>query len=204
MRRTRIDPSGTITRRRWLTKSIWKSSVRKERRTMCFSCSPMRGNGGAVTRLNCWIGQNGSDGNRTRCCCRTSSSSRCAARREGNFNARTQRRRETGERGIRRGWVPQPAGRGNLAPTMDTAPPIVPHLAPEGQHVYSTRHTPNTLKPQRGDRCALSQSRIQRIERRRDRLHLAPAGQHVYSTHGIHKYPKAPEGRQVRFVSITD
>ena len=25
------------------------------------------------------------------------------------------------------------------------------HLAPEGRHVYSTRHTPNTLKPQRGD-----------------------------------------------------
>ena len=53
---------------------------------------------------------------------------------------------------IRRGWVPQPAGRGNLSPTIDTAPPILPHLAPAGRHVYSTRHAPNTLKPQRGDR----------------------------------------------------
>ena len=40
---------------------------------------------------------------------------------------------------IRRGWVPQPAGRGDLSPTMDTAQPIVPHLAPEGRHVYSIR-----------------------------------------------------------------
>ena len=29
-------------------------------------------------------------------------------------------------------------------PTMDTAPQIVTHLAPEGRHVYSTRNTPNT------------------------------------------------------------
>ena len=36
---------------------------------------------------------------------------------------------------IRRGWVPQPIGRGNLSPTIDTAPPIVSHLAPEGRHV---------------------------------------------------------------------
>ena len=42
---------------------------------------------------------------------------------------------------IRRDWVPQPAGRGNLSPTIDTAPPILPHLAPEGRHVYSTRDT---------------------------------------------------------------
>ena len=40
---------------------------------------------------------------------------------------------------IRRGWVPQPAGRGNLSPTIDTAPPILPHLAPEGRHVYSDK-----------------------------------------------------------------
>ena len=26
------------------------------------------------------------------------------------------------------------------------------YLAPEGRHVYSTRHAPNTTKPQRGDR----------------------------------------------------
>ena len=51
-----------------------------------------------------------------------------------------------------RGWVTQPIGRGNLAPTMDDAPQIVPHLAPEGRYVYRTRrHTPNTTKPQRGD-----------------------------------------------------
>ena len=36
---------------------------------------------------------------------------------------------------IRRGWVPQPIGRGNLSPTMNTAQPIVSHLAPEGRHV---------------------------------------------------------------------
>ena len=46
---------------------------------------------------------------------------------------------------------PNPLGEEN-SPTMDTAPQIVTHLAPEGRHVYSTRHTPNTLKPQRGDR----------------------------------------------------
>ena len=34
------------------------------------------------------------------------------------------------------------------------------HLAPEGRHVYSTRHAPKTPKPQRGDRYHLSQSRI--------------------------------------------
>ena len=33
-------------------------------------------------------------------------------------------------------------------------------LAPEGRHVYSTRHAPNTLKPQRGDMSHLSESRI--------------------------------------------
>ena len=44
----------------------------------------------------------------------------------------------------RRGWVPQPIGRGNLAPTMDTAPQIVPSFAPEERYVYSsaTRPTP--------------------------------------------------------------
>ena len=36
---------------------------------------------------------------------------------------------------MRRGWVPQPAGRGNLSPTMDTAPPILPHLPPERRQV---------------------------------------------------------------------
>ena len=59
------------------------------------------------------------------------------------------------------------------------------HLAPEGRYVYRKRHAPNTLKPQRGDRCALSQSPIRpikRIARRRVRLHLAPEGQHVYRT----------------------
>ena len=37
----------------------------------------------------------------------------------------------------------------------------LPHLAPEGRHVYSTRHAPKTQKPQRGDRSHLSQSQIQ-------------------------------------------
>ena len=35
--------------------------------------------------------------------------------REVLFNARTQGNRE---RGTRRGWLPQPIGRGNLAPTI--------------------------------------------------------------------------------------
>ena len=41
---------------------------------------------------------------------------------------------------MRRGWVPQPVGRGNQAPTMDAVPRILVqllHLAPEGRHVYS-------------------------------------------------------------------
>ena len=41
----------------------------------------------------------------------------------------------------RRGWLPQPAGRGNLAPTIGdasvTGDSILP-LAPEGRHVYRT------------------------------------------------------------------
>ena len=44
--------------------------------------------------------------------------------------------------GRRRGWVPQPVGRGNLAPTIEdvsvAGDSILP-LAPEGRHVYSTR-----------------------------------------------------------------
>ena len=55
----------------------------------------------------------------------------------------------------RRGWVPQPIGRGDLAPTMRAGHRIwvlLMYLAPEGRHVYSTRHTPNTTKPQSGDR----------------------------------------------------
>ena len=47
-------------------------------------------------------------------------------------------------RRTRRGWVPQPIGRGNLAPTIVnisvTRDSILP-LAPEGRHVYSTRDT---------------------------------------------------------------
>ena len=39
---------------------------------------------------------------------------------------------------------PNPSGRGNLAPTMDAAPQIVPPFAPEERYVYSsaTRPTP--------------------------------------------------------------
>ena len=36
---------------------------------------------------------------------------------------------------MRRGWVPQPAGLGNQAPTMDAVPPILLYLAPEERHV---------------------------------------------------------------------
>ena len=40
-------------------------------------------------------------------------------------------------------WVPQPAsGRGNLAPTMDAAPQIVPPFAPEERYVYSSATHP--------------------------------------------------------------
>ena len=47
----------------------------------------------------------------------------------------------------RRGWVPQPVGLGNQAPTMDDAPQIVPHLAPEGRHVYRTATCPSNQSP---------------------------------------------------------
>ena len=59
----------------------------------------------------------------------------------------------------RRGWVPQPVGRGDLALTMRA-----------GHRIWVLL------------------------------VHLAPAGRYVYSTRGIHKYPKAPEGRHVLFV----
>ena len=39
---------------------------------------------------------------------------------------------------MRRGWVPQPVGRGNQAPTMDAVPRILVqllNLAPAGRHV---------------------------------------------------------------------
>ena len=105
-------------------------------------------------------------------------------------------------RGTRRGWLPQPAGRGNLAPTIGdasvTGDSILP-LAPAGRHVYRKRGIHKYLKPQRGDMCALSQSRIRRIERRRERLYLAPEGRHVYSTRHT-QITKAPEGRHVPFV----
>ena len=39
------------------------------------------------------------------------------------------------------------------APTMDAAPPIVLYLAPEGRHVYSTRHA-NNQSPYDGYRAA--------------------------------------------------
>ena len=44
----------------------------------------------------------------------------------------------------RRRWVPQPAGRGNLAPTMDEHIELglILPFAPEGRYVYSTRDTP--------------------------------------------------------------
>ena len=73
------------------------------------------------------------------------------------------------------------------------------YLAPAGRHVYSTRHAPNTLKPQRGDISYLSESRIGRIARRRERLYLAPAGRYVYSTRHAPN-TKAPEGRHLLFV----
>ena len=38
-------------------------------------------------------------------------------------------------------------GMPSIAPTMDAAPPIVLYLAPEGRHVYSTRHTTNIQSP---------------------------------------------------------
>ena len=61
--------------------------------------------------------------------------------------------RKTG-RGIRRGWVSQPIGRGNPAPTIAdtsvTGDSILP-LAPEGRHVYRRARCTNIIKPQRGD-----------------------------------------------------
>ena len=54
---------------------------------------------------------------------------------------------KTGRYGItggwmRRGWVSQPAGLENQAPTMDDTPPILLHLAPAGRHVYSNTGHP--------------------------------------------------------------
>ena len=37
---------------------------------------------------------------------------------------------------------PNPLGRGNLAPTMDAAPQIVPPFAPEERYVYSSATPP--------------------------------------------------------------
>ena len=91
-------------------------------------------------------------------------------------------------RGTRRGWVTQPIGRGNLAPTIadiSVTGDSILHLAPEGRHVYSTRHAPNIPKPQRGDMCSLSQSRIRRIERRRERLPFAPEERYVVLSHTV-------------------
>ena len=71
--------------------------------------------------------------------------------REVLFNARTQGNRE---RGTRRGWVPQPFGRGNLAPTIadiSVTSDSILHLAPAGRYVYSTHGIHKYLKPQRGD-----------------------------------------------------
>ena len=68
---------------------------------------------------------------------------------------------------MRRGWVPQPVGRGNLAPTMRAGHRIwvlLVRLAPEGRHVYSTHGIHKYLKPQRGDRCSLSESQIRPIQ----------------------------------------
>ena len=75
------------------------------------------------------------------------------------------------------------------------------YLAPAGRHVYSTRHAPNTLKPQRGDRCSLSESQIRPIQPKTPikkcrvlnfgaLMYLAPEGRHDST---LHKYPKAPE-----------
>ena len=53
-------------------------------------------------------------------------------------------------RETRRGWVPQPIGRGDLAPTMRAGHRIwvlLVHLAPEGRYVYSRWHTPNNQSP---------------------------------------------------------
>ena len=144
------------------------------------------------------------------------------------FNARPQRRKERrgGENWnvscIRRGWVPQPVGRGNLSPTIDTAPQIVPHLAPEGRHVYRIPHTTNNQSP-RGATCPTGYGRHENwnVSNRscirrgwvpqpagRGNLsptidtappilpHLAPEGR-MFIEYGIHQITKAPEGRQV-------
>ena len=66
----------------------------------------------------------------------------------GIFNAKTQGRNgPRRENGIRRGWVSQPIGRGNPAPTIAdisvTGDSILP-LAPAGRHVYSRAGYTNT------------------------------------------------------------
>ena len=44
-------------------------------------------------------------------------------------------------------------GRGNLAPTMDTAPQIVPPFAPEERYVYSSATPPTPAS--RGAQCGI-------------------------------------------------
>ena len=83
---------------------------------------------------------------------------------------------------MRRRWVPQPNGLGNQAPTMDDAPQIVPHLAPEGRYVYRTCDTPQMYM---GSKRAWKPSPYGYW------YDLAPEGRHVYSTHMRH--PKAPD-----------
>ena len=66
------------------------------------------------------------------------------------------------------------------------------------------RHA-NILKPQRGDRYSLSESRINTDSAREGDsvLPFAPEERYVYSS-ATHPIPRAPEERNVRFVSITD
>ena len=74
----------------------------------------------------------------------------------GIFNARRKDATDPDgktEGGIRSGWILQPIGRGNPAPTIadiSVTGDSILHLAPEGRHVYSQAGYTNTLAPEEG------------------------------------------------------
>ena len=95
--------------------------------------------------------------------------------------------------------------------------PLV-YLAPAGRYVYSLRRLPMHSQPPKSPLSGATCWKLPRVdsfvsitnyteggkgEGESPLVYLAPEGRHVYSR-ATCKYLKAPEGRQVRFVSITN
>ena len=123
---------------------------------------------------------------------------------EGRQVAPRYRRREnwnvSNRSCIRRGWVPQPAGRGNLSPTIAD---VLVYLAPEGRHVapgYGRHENWNVSNrscirrgwvPQPAGRGNLSPT----IDTAPPIVsHLAPEGRHVYRIPHTTNTPKPQRG----------